>query len=40
MYRSFEVILEWGLTIGLEFKFNPQCKSIALKNIQFDMNYI
>jgi len=28
-YRSFEIILLWGLSIGLEFKFNAVCKSIA-----------
>ena len=39
-YRSFEIILEWVLSIGLEFKSNVLCKSIASKNIQSDMNEI
>jgi len=30
-YRSFEIILEWELSIGLQFKFNVLCKSIASK---------
>jgi len=34
IYRWFEIIHEWELSIGLEFK------SIASKNIQPDMNYI
>ena len=38
VYRSFEIILEWVLSIGLEFKFNVLCKPIASKNIQSDMN--
>jgi len=40
IYRSFEIILEWGLSIGLEFKSNVQSKSTVSKNIQFDMKYI
>jgi len=38
VYRSFEIILEWVLSIGLEFKSNVVCKPIASKNIQSDMN--
>ena len=38
VYRSFEIILEWVLSIGLEFKSNVLCKRIASKNIQSDMN--
>jgi len=30
-YASFEIILEWELSIGLEFKSNVLCKSIASK---------
>jgi len=29
VYRSFEIILEWVLSIGLEFKSNVLCKPIA-----------
>ena len=38
VYRSFESILEWVLSIGMEFKSNVLCKPIASKNIQSDMN--
>ena len=31
IYRSFEIILEWVLSIGLEFKSNDLCKPIAPK---------
>ena len=31
VYRSFEIILEWVMSIGLEFKSNVLCKSIASK---------
>ena len=31
IYRSFEISLEWELTIGLEFKSNVLRKSIASK---------
>ena len=31
VYRSFEIILEWVLSIGLEFKSNVVCKPIASK---------
>ena len=31
VYRSFEIILEWVLSIGFEFKSNVLCKPIALK---------
>jgi len=31
VYRSFEIILEWALSIGLEFKSNVLCKPIASK---------
>jgi len=30
-YASFEIILEWELSIGLEFKSHVLCKSIASK---------
>ena len=40
IFCSFEIILERKLSIGLEFKVNVLCKSIASKNIQSDMNYI
>ena len=41
VYRSFEILLEWVLSIGLEFKSNVLCKPIASKkNIQSDINYI
>jgi len=29
VYRSFEIILEWTPSIGLEFKSNVLCKLIA-----------
>ena len=38
VYRSFEINLEWVLSIGLEFKSNVLCKPIASKNIQSDIN--
>jgi len=31
VYRSFKIILEWVLPIGLEFKSNVLCKPIASK---------
>ena len=31
VYRSFEIILEWVLSIGLEFKSNVLCNPIASK---------
>ena len=31
IFSSFEIILEWKLSIGLNFKYNVQCKSIASK---------
>ena len=31
VYRSFAIILEWVLSIGLEFKYNVLCKPIAPK---------
>ena len=31
VYRSFEIILKWVLSIGLEFKSNVLCKPIASK---------
>jgi len=31
VYRSFEIILEWVLSIRLEFKSNVLCKPIASK---------
>jgi len=40
IYRSLEIILEWELSIGFEFKSNVLCKTIASKNIHSDMNYI
>jgi len=40
IFCSFEIILERKLSIGLEFKVNVLCKSIASRNIQSDMNYI
>jgi len=33
------MILERELSIGLQFKSNVLYKSIASKNIQYDMNY-
>jgi len=33
VYRWFEIILEWVLSIGLEFKFNVLCKHNASKTI-------
>jgi len=39
IYRSFQITLEWELSIELELKSNALCKSIASKNIQPDMNY-
>jgi len=29
IFRSFESILEWEMSVGLEDKFNVLCKSIA-----------
>ena len=29
IYRSFEIIVEWLLSIGLEFKSNVLCKPIS-----------
>jgi len=40
IFCSFEIILKWELSIGVEFKVNVLCESIALRNIQCDMNYI
>ena len=31
VYRSFEIILEWVLSVGLELKSNVLCKLIASK---------
>jgi len=31
IHRSFEIIPEWELSIGLEYKSNAVCKSIASK---------
>ena len=31
VYRSFKIILEWVLSVGLEFKSNVLCKTIASK---------
>ena len=31
VYRSFEIIVEWVLSIELEFKSNVLCKPIASK---------
>ena len=31
VYRSFEIILQWVLSIGLKFKSNVLCKPIASK---------
>jgi len=31
VYGSFEIILDWVLSIGLEFKSNVLCKPIASK---------
>ena len=31
VYRSFEIILEWVLSIGLEFKSNVLCKPMLQK---------
>jgi len=39
IYRSFEIILEWEESIGLEFKSNLVCKSIASKYIPSNLNY-
>jgi len=38
VYHSFQIILEWVLSIGLEFKSNVLCKPLLQKNIQSDMN--
>jgi len=40
IFCSFEIILKWELSIGVDFKVNVLCKSIASRNIQCDMNYI
>jgi len=40
IYRSFEIIIEWELPMGLKFKLNVLCKSIFKKHIQTDMTYI
>jgi len=41
VYRSFEIILEWVLSIGLEFKSNILCKPIASKkhSIWYELNW-
>ena len=41
VYRSFEIILEWVLSIGLEFKSNVLCKPIASKmhSIWYELNW-
>jgi len=31
VYRSFEIILEWVYSVGLEFKSNVLCKPVASK---------
>jgi len=33
VYRSFEIILEWVLSTGLEFKSNVLCKPIASEKL-------
>ena len=40
VHRSFEIILEWVLSIGLEFKSNVLCKPIASKkhSIWYELN--
>ena len=40
IYRSLEIIFEWGPSIGLEFKSNVLCKPIASKkhSIWYDLN--
>jgi len=38
IHRSFEIILEWELSVWMEFKSNVLCKFIASKNIQSDLN--
>ena len=41
VYRSFEILLEWVLSIGLEFKSNVLCKPIASKkhSIWYELNW-
>ena len=41
VYRSFEIILEWALSIGSEFKSNVLCKPIASKihSIWYELNW-
>ena len=41
VYRSFEIMLEWVLSIGLEFKSNVLCKPIASKkhSIWYEFNW-
>ena len=38
VYRSFEIILEWALSIGLEFKSLFYANPLLQKNIQSDIN--
>ena len=38
--RLFKIIIEWELSIRLQFKSSVMCKSIVSKNSQPDMNYI
>jgi len=40
IYRSFEIIFEWELSIELVFKSDVLCKPISSQNIQADMKYI
>jgi len=41
VYRSFEIILEWVLSTGLEFKSNVLCKPIASEklSIWYELNW-
>jgi len=41
VYRSFGIILEWVLSIGLEFKSNVPCKPVASKkhSISYELNW-
>jgi len=41
VYRSFKIILEWVMSIGLEFKSNVLCKPIASKkhSLWYELNW-
>ena len=39
-FVRLKLLSKWELSMGLDFKSNVPCKSIASKNIQSDVNYV